>query len=258
LSIVLIVSLVSVGFITLNKFYNKKDKNEIVLNNSKETNEKNLSTETPTEDIEEETELQTTDEIEETESPTPEEEKEIAEEIEETITKTPTETPTATKATSTPSPDNLLKNPGAETVNSNWSSNDWSSSEASYSFTSSTCYSGSYSLKINKTNTSGTSSYYQRITGTSGQKYKFCFYLKTSSITSSNSKGAYGNVQYYSGNNLDQASTSRINGTNGWTYYEKTFTLPSDAYSNTISAYLTIGYETGTAYFDNIMLYEID
>lgn len=45
-----------------------------------------------------------------------------------------------------------------------------------------------------------------------------------------------------------------MNGTKDWDRYEVTFTLPSDAMSNTISVKAGIDRETGTAYFDNLQL----
>ncbi len=114
---------------------------------------------------------------------------------------------------------------------------------------------GNVSLSVKKTNTVLSQGYKQSVTLPLGQDYVLSGQIKTTAVSATNKKGAAIYLAY-----TDQTGTrqivrsSYVNGTKDWTWVEAAITLPSNATSNTVDAYLVVEGETGTANFDCLQL----
>lgn len=88
--------------------------------------------------------------------------------------------------------------------------------------------------------------------------YKFSGWIKTSAITTSNSKGARILFMAYGANGIrtnDGVYSSYISGTSDWTYVEISMTTPAG--TEFIDIGICIESETGTAWFDDLKLQEV-
>ncbi len=136
-----------------------------------------------------------------------------------------------------------------------WSEFNWGNSTGNASFTTENKYIGNKSLKVEKTNALGDQGYYQSVPLEKGKTYTLSGYIKANNISTGNKKGAALIVTYQKlDGSWNSVYSDYVNGTKDWDRYEVTFTLPSDAMSNTISVKAGIDRETGTAYFDNLQL----
>lgn len=154
---------------------------------------------------------------------------------------------------------NYLKNHNCETVNNNWNSDYWGISKtAAFQFTNAAAYHGTYSLMVNQPtviNGGARQFYNQAVTLEKGKTYTFSSYIKTNGITNNKNKGAFLFINYMKKDGTYATIDSKfINGTNDWNRESLTFTLPSDAGSNTVYIRCGIEDESGTAYFDNLQL----
>lgn len=149
---------------------------------------------------------------------------------------------------------NYLQNHNAEQL-SYWTADYWTGSTGSCSFDGTNKYLGNQSLKVTKTSNTSRHFYSQTLSLAKGKTYTLSGYIKTSGITSVNGKGAAVFVNYQNSIGTWQTLDSTyVSGTMDWERYEVTFTLPSDAASNTVYARAGIIEEAGTAYFDCLQL----
>lgn len=151
---------------------------------------------------------------------------------------------------------NHLLNHSAESTGY-WNSGVWAGSTGTNSFTAEDKYIGNKSLKVEKTNTISRHFYSQELTLEKGKTYTLSGYVKTSNISSLNSKGASLHVAYQDNTGAwKYAYSDYISGTNDWERHEVTFTIPADATSGSVYARAGIIEETGIAYFDALQLEE--
>jgi RHS repeat-associated protein len=149
---------------------------------------------------------------------------------------------------------NLLLNHNAEGV-TDWAAGSDANSAGSQSYTTEAAYVGYQSLKVTKGNTTGAHYYSQSVSLTPGTSYSLSGYIKTSSITNSNSGGGDLTVKYQDKTGIWQTIRSPyVTGTKDWERYELNFTLPSDTSYKTVVVTARIENETGTAYFDALQL----
>ncbi len=149
---------------------------------------------------------------------------------------------------------NYLKDHNVE-AGTGWTSETSGGSTGSFSISTAQKYMGAKSLCVVKTNTAGRHYWKQQVTLTKGKTYTLSGYLKTESITSSSGKGAFLYLSYQDSSGTWQiVDSGYVSGTNSWDRYEVSFTLPSNAYSQTVYAGCGIAGETGTAYFDCLQL----
>lgn len=150
---------------------------------------------------------------------------------------------------------NLARNNSAEYDKDYYVGNDGGSGEAK--ITDAFAYLGKRSLMVTKTDDVQRHYINQNVNVTKGKTYTFSAYVKTVGVTSVKKQGALIVAHYKDKNGNYQASRSRyLTGNNEWTRIETTFTLPSDAYDNTVILRSSIEEEKGTAYFDGLQLEE--
>ncbi|MEC2158347.1 polysaccharide lyase family 8 super-sandwich domain-containing protein [Virgibacillus halodenitrificans] len=114
-------------------------------------------------------------------------------------------------------------------------------------------HSGSYALKIAATK-EGRAAVSQDVQVEGGQTYKFSAWIKTENVTSE--QGARLRATYYTGNTqLDLIYSSKVTGTNDWTYIEEIITPPKNVDRIRVQNFLERG--TGTAFFDDVTLTKI-
>lgn len=149
---------------------------------------------------------------------------------------------------------NYLKNHNFE-QNGYWSEFNWGNSTANVSLTTENKNIGNQSLKVEKTNALGDQGYYQSASLEKGKTYTLSGYIKTNNISNVNKRGAALIVTYQKlDGSWQNIYSDYVNGTKDWERYEATFTLPSDAMSNSVTVKAGVDRETGTAYFDNLQL----
>ncbi|MDW7656457.1 MAG: DNRLRE domain-containing protein, partial [Bacillota bacterium] len=128
---------------------------------------------------------------------------------------------------------NLLQNHNAE-LSSNWVLFSASGSTGTHTYATDQKYLGNQSIKLVKTNTTAYEAAQQTVTLVKGVTYTFSGYIKTSGISES-SMGAQIRAGYYNSSSAYVAvSSTCVKGTQDWTRYNLTFTLPADATSTTV------------------------
>jgi hypothetical protein len=158
---------------------------------------------------------------------------------------------------------NLLQNPGFEdgtgVLPDNWSTY-IQNGTSDFSWVTDTIYNGAKAVCIIHAD-SAMSSFYQKVVVQANYKYKVSGYIKTENI---GSRGAWweGGAQLridgdVTGNYWDNM-TSKLEGTNDWTYVELEVTTKSDADTIGVNCKLGEGYKiAGTAWYDDIVLEEV-
>lgn len=135
-----------------------------------------------------------------------------------------------------------------------WDYNYWGQSKGSMTYDTTNSYYGSQSIKLNKSNLDNSSFMSQVIRLEKGKTYTFSGYIKTLDVSNSK-KGAAVFINYYDNNgDIITKESDYITGTNDWQRKEVTFTLPSDATSNTVYIRAGIMEATGTSFFDGMQV----
>ncbi|MGL5150837.1 MAG: carbohydrate binding domain-containing protein, partial [Clostridium sp.] len=152
---------------------------------------------------------------------------------------------------------NLLLNSSLEEGISNWSYENDSASLSNFTIETGDTFVGEKSIKGVKTNNIDRGYMQQYLSLEKGKTYTFSGYIKTSGITNTKNRGAALLVHYKDkNNNWVQAQSSTINGNKDWTRTTVTFTIPQDAVNGDFIARTVITEESGTAYFDGLVLNE--
>ena len=113
-------------------------------------------------------------------------------------------------------------------------------------------YIGNYSIKIAKTNSSGSSLVQQTVSLVKGHTYTLSAYVYVSSITG----GGNGAQLCIENSGATQAYSNKITAaTSGWQRLEVTYTVPTSASSSSVTFDLSMSSQ-GTAYFDAIQAEE--
>ncbi|ERK31240.1 DNRLRE domain-containing protein [Clostridium intestinale] len=150
---------------------------------------------------------------------------------------------------------NLIRNNSAEYDWGYYPGTDGGSGEARV--TDAVSYLGKRSMMVTKTDDVMRHYISQNVSLVKGKTYTFSTYAKTTNVTNNKGQGALIVAHYKDKNGNYQAIRSKyITGDNDWTRVEITFTLPNDAYDNTVILRVSIEGEKGTAYFDGFQLEE--
>lgn len=148
---------------------------------------------------------------------------------------------------------NYLLNHNMES-SASWTLNSYSGSVGTHTYATDQKYYGAESIKLTKSNSTGYEAAIQNLTLEKGKTYTLSGHLKTSSV--SGTYGAYMRVLYNTASGVAYVDTPAVFGTKDWTRYSTTFTIPSDASSDSVSVYLLLKESTGTAWFDSIQFEE--
>lgn len=145
---------------------------------------------------------------------------------------------------------NYLLNHNAEATG-NWTLNSYDGSIGTHTYETDQRYFGGKSIKLSKSNTAGYEAAVQNITLEKGKTYTLSGYVKTSDV--SGSSGAFLRALYNTSSGQAYLDSPILTGTNDWSRYSATFSLPSDASSANVSILLMLT-STGTAWFDALQL----
>ncbi|MPM69268.1 tRNA(Glu)-specific nuclease WapA [bioreactor metagenome] len=150
---------------------------------------------------------------------------------------------------------NYLLNHNCEVVNSQWNYDYWGSSQGKGEFTTEEKYLGNNSLKVTKNNIDSRSFFNQTTILEKGKTYTFSAYVKSKNISSALKKGAgiFVNYQNKDGS-YSTVESEFLQGSSNWERLSVTFTLPSDAASNSVYLRAGIIEGTGTVYIDSLQV----
>ena len=157
--------------------------------------------------------------------------------------------------------ENVVKNGDFENTGAGWGLSKWTGSKATFEFDSTEVHSGKNSLKVVNTGSKDYQTFIaQTIKVKPDTRYRLSFYLKTENVVPRPKTGVNGaGVYITSGKALFVGCSGRwkmCTGTNDWKKYVATFKTGPDM--NKASFYLTLNYSTGTVWFDDIVLEEVD
>lgn len=157
--------------------------------------------------------------------------------------------------------ENIVKNGDFEKIGAGWGLSKWTGSKAVFEFDSTEVHSGKNSLKIVNTGSKDYQTFIaQTIKVKPDTRYRLSFFLKTENVVPRPKAGLNGaGVYVASGKILFAGASGRwkmCTGTNDWKKYETTFKTGPDM--KKASFYLNLNYSTGTVWYDDVVLEEID